>query len=255
MKHLTTLTLATLALFTQAATAQDAAPAPVATDSWSYELKIYGWGTEVSGEALGAEFEIGFDQLLENLNFALMGGVVARRGDWGWYVEGNYAHISADNAISFEVLPGAPAGGIDVDVEMTVEQSVLNFGASYRLVETDSYRLYGTLGGRYLGLDTELKADGPRQKRRASGYQDSWDLTIGVNGRADINEDWFVPFAFDIGTGQSNLTWQAWAGIGYEFNRSDLVFGYRHMEWDLGGDDLITEYKLSGPAILWNYRF
>ncbi len=184
-----------------------------------------------------------------------MGGVVATRGDWGWFVEGSYAGLGGEDSINISVFPGAPAGGADIDMEIDVEQTVLSFGAAYRLMQTDDYSLYGTLGGRYLGIETELIADGPLQARRLREYQDSWDLTIGLNGRVHLDKKWFAPFTVDIGAGESNLTWQAWGGVGYQFGRSDLVFGYRHMEWDLGKDGLISEYALSGPALLWNHRF
>ncbi len=164
-------------------------------------MQVYIWGTDVTGESLGNEFEIGFDKILENLNFALMGGVTARRGDWGWFLDASYADITGENALTVSVLPGEPAGGVDIDLEMDIKQTVLNFGAAYRLAETDSYRLYGTLGARYLGLDTELKTESPVRSRRFSSYQSSWDLTVGVNGQAAINDTWFVPFAFDIGAG------------------------------------------------------
>ena len=255
MKPIPTIAIAALALCGQAAVGQQASTGAVAGQRWSYELKIYGWGTAVGGEALGEEFELGFDELLEKLNFALMGGLVATRGDWGYYVEGSYAHLGGDDSINISVLPGAPAGGADVDLDVSVEQTVLNFGASYKLAQTEDFRLDATFGGRYLGIDTEFEAEGPLQTHRVSEYQDFWDAVVGLSGRASLNETWFVPFNVDIGAGESDLTWQAWAGVGYEFGRSDLVFGYRHMEWDLGDGGLVTEYCLSGPALLWNYRF
>ena len=32
------------------------------------------------------------------------------------------------------------------------------------------------------------------------------------------NREWFVPYYADIGTGQSDFTWQAIGGIGYAFS-------------------------------------
>lgn len=34
---------------------------------------------------------------------------------------------------------------------------------------------------------------------------------------------WFVPYHFDIGVGESTLTWQAAVGLGYAFRWGDVV--------------------------------
>jgi hypothetical protein len=40
---------------------------------------------------------------------------------------------------------------------------------------------------------------------------------VGVKGRYTFGDDgkWFVPFYLDVGTGQSQLTWQISSGLGY----------------------------------------
>ncbi len=64
-----------------AAVAQESSNYAVGND-WTYELQLYIWGTDVGGEVLGTEFELGFDQIWDNLNFALMGRLNAYNGPW-----------------------------------------------------------------------------------------------------------------------------------------------------------------------------
>ncbi|MFD0980767.1 hypothetical protein [Tropicimonas aquimaris] len=244
----------------QSAVAQDFLD-PIQRNAWNYELQLYVWGTEVGGEAAGKEFELGFDELVENLNVAFMFGLRGYNGPWMTYGEASYASVRQGGDASFTVAPGDPAEGITIDAvaDADVETTIVNFGAGYKLVETPNYAMYGTFGARYLKLEADLTLDvsagGPGQSFEVDGDQDYWDAVIGVNGRAAFNDNWFAAYQFDVGAGQSDLTWQAALGVGYTFGSSDIVFGYRHLEWDLPDDDLVSEYYQSGPMLLWNYRF
>jgi hypothetical protein len=82
-----------------------------------------------------------------------------------------------------------------------------------------------------------------------------WDGIIGVNGRLAFNERWFAPFYVDVGTGDSSLTWQGVAGVGYGFNWGDITLTYRHLYYDQSGDKLIQNLAFSGPAVGVNFRF
>jgi hypothetical protein len=78
---------------------------------------------------------------------------------------------------------------------------------------------------------------------------------VGVRGQAKITEHLFVPYHFDVGAGQSRLTWQAMAGIGYEAGWGDTMLVYRHLEWVEGSDDLIQNLSFSGPALALRFHF
>jgi hypothetical protein len=78
-----------------------------------------------------------------------------------------------------------------------------------------------------------------------------WDGIVGVTGRYAFADDrkWFVPFYRDVGTGQTKLTWQAGAGVGYGFRWGDVVATWRHMEWNAKSGKSIEAMNLSGPMI------
>lgn len=253
IRHFTQALSGTAMLLGSAAFAQDQA---VGNDGWTYRLQLYVWGTEVGGTALGQDFTLGFDELIENMNMALMGGLQAYNGKWMTYGELTYASVRQGGSAEFNISPG-PGPGINIELvaDADIETTVVAFGGGYQLVNTPDYTLYGTLGVRYLGLGLDLDLDGPRQSFNVDEYEDVWDAVVGLQGEARFNENWFLPWRLDAGGGGSDFTWQAAAGLGYRFGRSDVVFGYRHMEWDLPDDDLVTEYYQSGPILLWNYRF
>ena len=239
-----------------AANAQDYATNSAIDPAWTYELQLYLWATEVGGTALGEDFTLGFDQIVDNLNFALMGRLNAYQGPWMTWGELSYADLGKDGSSRFTI---SPAPDVEFEVKAVadaeVQTTIVSFGGGYKLVGTDTYALYGTFGARYLRLQSELKLDLNDRSFKADSDDDYWDAVVGVAGRAALNENWFMSYLADVGAGNSDLTWQAYVGVGYNFGRQDVVFGYRHMEWDLPDDDLMTEYYQSGPVLLWNIRF
>ena len=82
-----------------------------------------------------------------------------------------------------------------------------------------------------------------------------WDGVIGVKGGVNITPKWYLPYYLDVGTGQSDLTWQALGGIGYRFKWVDLVLAYRHIQWDFNSDSAFKDMSFSGPALGGVFKF
>ena len=58
-----------------------------------------------------------------------------------------------------------------------------------------------------------------------------------------------MPYYVDVGAGDSDLTWQATAGIGFRAGSVwDLNLVYRHLEWDFDSAGLIDDINFSGPT-------
>ena len=83
----------------------------------------------------------------------------------------------------------------------------------------------------------------------------NWDFIVGARGRTDLTEKWYIHYYADIGTGDSNSTWQAIAGINYRFSKVDVTVGYAHMDWDLDDDAMIKDMTLKGPYAGIKFRF
>ncbi len=89
-----------------------------------------------------------------------------------------------------------------------------------------------------------------------------WNGIGGVRGRLYLGDaDWFgggkffIPYYFDIGAGGSDLTWQAFSGLGYQTNRIGVSVGYRFLSFQQGSSSVVQKMTLGGPIIVANFRF
>jgi hypothetical protein len=99
--------------------------------------------------------------------------------------------------------------------------------------------------------DTVLPAAG-----NIGNDKDLWDGLVGIRGRTKVgNGNWSVPYYFDIGAGSSDLTWNAMLGLSYTYGWGDLVFAYRHLQYDQDSDSLLQDFSFSGPGFGATFRF
>lgn len=195
----------------------------------------------------GQEVDISFSDIVDNLDFGYMGLFDAKKGKWT---------VAAD-AIYLKVRPrdiASSPGSID---KFEFRSWIVTPYASYNIVESDQWNLDLLAGARYLYMKPELTFSPAVPGPGTVGLSDSnWDGIIGMKGNYKLNEKWFMPFQFDVGSGDSDMTWQAFAGVGYKYENFDVVAGYRYLEWEF--DDVFvgfTDFDLSGPMIGAKFRF
>jgi hypothetical protein len=60
-----------------------------------------------------------------------------------------------------------------------------------------------------------------------------------------------VNYYADVGTGESDLTWQAVLGVAYQFGWGKLFANYRHLDYDFGDTKNFSDLSLafSGPTV------
>ena len=235
---------------------------------WHSSVTLYGWFPSVDGSlnydldggGSGGDGGVTIDagDILDALDFAFMGAFETRNEQWSLLADVIYLKLSAGNTTSL-TLPGG--GSLSADVDQDLDGWKIGLFGGYNVYRTDQASMDAVLGVRYLTLDAEasLKIEGPlppelpgRQLARSS---DIWDGVIGVRGRAGFANNWFVPYHFDLGAGDSDLTWQALAGVGYEAGWGDVILAYRHLEWDTGSSGLLEDFSFSGPAIGVRFNF
>ena len=84
----------------------------------------------------------------------------------------------------------------------------------------------------------------------------NWDAIIGVRGRAALGASrWFVPFYADMGTGDSDFTWQAMTGVGYAFGWGDVVGAWRHVDYKMKSGQPLQSINFDGPSIAAVFRW
>jgi len=59
----------------------------------------------------------------------------------------------------------------------------------------------------------------------------------------------------DVGTGQSRLTWQAMAGIGYSFDWGTTTLAWRYLDYEFDPNAAIQDVSLSGPFLGVTFRW
>jgi hypothetical protein len=233
-----------------------------AANSWRSSLTLYGWLPSVEGKLnydLGGNDSgsIDAEDILDALDFAFMGAFEIRNGQWSLVSDVIYLKFSNDNTTSVSL----PSGTLSAAVDQELDGWQIGIYAGYNVYSVDQSTIDVVLGLRYLTIDADasLSIDGPLPSelpgRELSSSDDLWDGIIGVRGRVGFATNWFIPYHFDIGAGDSDLTWQVLAGVGYEAGWGDLILAYRHLEWDMGDDGLLEDFSFSGPAAGVKFNF
>ena len=236
-----------------------AAALPVAAEPgpeagrWEFAGEVYLWGAGIGGtSSTGDDVDIDFGDLIDNLDFAFMGKLAARRDRWTVFADLVYLDVE-DGINTTANIVGRPAKtGIDVELRGFIS----TLGGAYRIWETDSTDLNILAGVRYLRLEADLDIDiGSRVSQKYSDSGHVWDGIAGLRGKTDLNDKWYVHYYLDVGTGDSDLTWQALGGLNYRFEKFDAVVGYRYLYWDFDDSPTFDDLNLSGPYAGVKVRF
>lgn len=240
-----TSTLLTLAIFSTTAMQAEE------TGDWKHHISIYGWlpsfdGTfkyTIPGNTPGDPDEEAESNGLDNLDMVFMGSYGVEKDKWSFLADMIYLKMSADQEA---YLPR-----IDTTIASKQELTawMLGFYGGYNAVRTDKFVLDAVAGMRYfsLGLDVSLAVN--NRQVGISPSIDFYDAVVGIKGAYSINENWYIPYLFDIGGGDSDLTWQANTSIGYRFDWGDLLLTYRYIHYDKDDSKLIQDFDLYGPKL------
>ena len=220
-------------------------PDVVVSDSWKYTASLNLFMAGIGGEtADGGDIDISFSDILDNLDMTVMGTFGAQKGKWGLLADVIYLNISEDVNVPINLDP--PVSITNVEMKSWIVTPMV----TYRVMEEEQLTLDLAAGARYLYIKIPLEfnnvvTDSP------SG--DVWDAIVGVRGQYKIDEKWYMPFHFDVGAGDTDMTWQAFAGVGYKYESFDLIAGYRYLEWDFDdgdrGGEVLNDLTVDGPII------
>ena len=224
-------------------------------DQWQFSGAIYLWGADIGGTTIrGSEVEVGFSDLTDNLEMAFMGTFAARKNNWAFLTDVIYLDLGVGNTTDLFIPIGGNLLPVTTTTALDMQGWIVQLLGGYSLYSEGNSNLDLVAGARYLDLSMdlflELQSLGPGQSRSISESLTVWDGVIGLKGHASLGERWFLSYYVDVGAGQSDLTWQATAGIGYRAGRVwDMALVYRHLEWDLGSTRVIDDINFSGPML------
>ena len=129
-------------------------------------------------------------------------------------------------------------------------------------MQTETTSLDVIAGLRYTSMDVDLALDLTNVITTASARiavsESNWDAFVGIKGSTKLSEKWDAMYRFDIGAGDSDLTWHAFAGLGYQFRWGKAVIGYRYLHYDFKADNLgvlMQDLDISGPILGAQFNF
>jgi len=221
-------------------------------DRWTLGGSVYLWAAGVEGtSAEGDDIDIPFTDIVGSLEGAVMGIVAAQKGKWTVIADLLYLSIHEEDETTANLV-GLP---IELDVDVKLRGFVSTFGVAYRVIDEDRTSLDLLAGARYFDLDVDFDAEVGPGKIEYSDSGHALDGIIGGQALISLTDRWYVSFYGDVGTGDSEVTWQAWPGVGYRFGDVDAVAGYRHLAWETDDGDTFEDLSFSGPMIGVKFRF
>lgn len=275
--YLAMLLIVSMALQSQPLTAF----AAEADRGWSLAVSPYLWLPSIEGTLryslpLGAgrtvDIGVGAEDYLDNLEFAFPVGVEARRGPWFAATDVLYLSLSSEESQvkSVDFTAGrVPLGPeLDAGTGTSLKNLVWTLVLGRAIVQKPRTEFNAFAGFRYMGLDATTDwrlttmVPGPgggetfAQTGTVSEREDLWDAIVGVRARMGLGgSPWFVPCHLDLGTGSSEVTWQAVAGFGYTLGKVDLTLAYRHLSYEQDESKLVQDLSMSGAGIGATIRF
>jgi hypothetical protein len=217
---------------------------------WRYGAHLSLWGPTVRGNtASGSDIKLSFKDIVNSRKAAYMAMLSAENGKWSLKADLLYMDLLDTNRSTSDPL-GIPLKS-KVDVELQAFTTTLLGG--YRVYEREAFRLELLGGARLLWIqaDTDVRIAGPNQIIRSSASDSSsvWDAVVGFRAETDLADKWYTTFYGDIGTGDSDYTWQALWSINYRFKSLDASLGYRHLEFNLDKGAALDDLKIRGPFV------
>lgn len=191
-----------------------------------------------------------------------MGTLEAHNGYWGAFTDVVYVNVSGNKSQSRDFSMGASGipAGTSADLGLDIKGLVWTLAGEYRLGSNPASHVDLLVGARMFQLKERLDWSiyGNLGSIAATGRTASsevsetvWDGIVGLKGRYAFgaNGQWFVPYYVDVGAGNSKLTWQGTAGIGYSFRWGDLTAMWRYLDYDFKSGGKFEGITFNGPMV------
>ena len=246
---------------------------------WEFSITPYLWLPNVDGTLKysvppsgggGPEVRVGPNDYLENLQAVAMISGEARKDRLWVFTDLVYLDFSDEESSVQSIDFGGSLVGssANASTKSSLRGMAWTLGAGYAVLPGRPVELNAFGGLRYFGLEAStdwqlgLTVTGPGggqtfpRAGSISEREDLWDGIVGVKGRVWLGKsNWSIPYYLDVGTGSSSLTWQGLIGIAYSYKWFGATLAYRHLYYDMKGDDLVQDMRFSGPAIGVSFRF
>ena len=231
---------------------------PVIVDDFEADFRIDGWivqidvGLESLATGLSSSVFIGFDDIISNLDWIVPLGADLRYKRVGFLPD----------LVALKMSGGGTSPGPFFDkASYDLKLGILGLPAYLRLIDQPKTKFDLIGGARYLWIDFDIGLEGGSVgdafgAASAGTEAKIWDGIVGMRVQHEFTDKLFCSVYGDVGTGDSDLTYQILADVGYRFNdRFSLSAGYRYLHYDLGDADSNVELTGSGPQVTLNWKF
>ena len=189
--------------------------------------------------------------LLKALDFAAMGTLEARKGDWGGLLDLQYIRLGVSNQL---------AGGLLGAFNVRLVEQIYTISGFYRVVNSPSVEVDLIGGARYANIQTTQSFDpsllGPgRQDQSTTAW---WNGIVGVRALVPLNDKWSLMGYLYGGDGNGSTSWQAIAGTSYQYSpTTSFKFGYRYLSFDRKDDNpgAIKKMAMGGIYLGAGFKF
>jgi hypothetical protein len=206
-------------------------------------------GTAGGDSGLGDKVTVDTGALSDNMG--LGGGMLSftwRLKRWTAFGDWTYAKVTSELPSKWGTL----YSGVGVGLEGNVVQAF----AGYDLLDAGDSHLEVFAGARYYDLKVWLDLHAAAAQARSLSGDAQWtDGVLGLRWASNISGHWDAYVQGDVGTGGSNLSWQAIAVIDYRFTWGAVIGGWRHLDIDYNNGPFTRDGALSGPLLGVSFRF
>ena len=230
---------------------------------WRIELTGYGWASSIAGSSgFGGlptlPYYASFGKVLEHLDGALMGSVLARNDTYILGLDMFWSRIGGAGTINVSRLP---ANALGADLTLT-EGFATAFGGLRIPIGPPNLELYGTVGARYMYSGTKVALTTPLGFGNSQSVNKDWvNPVAGFAAQYRFDDRWFMNVLGDLGGWSDSATGQALASVGYNWTQNwSTTLGYRvlytYERQDTGFNNLTGDrQQLPLPAMdVWSFR-
>jgi hypothetical protein len=220
------------------------AVAQSSSNEWQFAIAPYLWAAGMDGTMTiadqEADIDVPFSQIIEDLEFALMGHFDMRNERW--VLSSDLIFVDLED--SQDLTRGTVKAGVDL--------TLFEVAGGYRV----SPAVTLLAGARWVDMGASLRHSGEIVDEDADAGKSWIDPLVGVHAFAPLSERWWLGIRGDVGgfgVG-SELTWQAYADIGFKVSDLITVFlGYHAIDIDYeegsGLQRIALDVLVSGPQL------
>jgi hypothetical protein len=236
--------------------------------TWQFTATIYGWVPTIDGQVNfpgdngSTGIHVNGANVISHLKMTFQGALDAHNGRWGIFNDVVYVDLGGAKSQTHDLLignVGIPATAT-ADLNLDLKSLIWTVAGEYRVGHDPAWTVDLLGGARVLRIKPTLGYSitgdlGPVviPGREGSKQVDErvWDGIVGVKGRYAFGDGgkWFVPFYLDVGTGQSQLTWQISGGIGYTYNWGSLFATWRYLDYKFQSGKALDNINFGGPLL------